>query len=484
MGRYADWCRMTRKNKMQTNSLLGAIVTLMLGGVYVGSSIFNIHLRIQGWAKHQTDGMILLVVNLFYIGAVVGSFLGAALVDRMEKLALSRFYFVAMGLACILQVILPKNIILVGFARGLAGISHGMAYLIVLLHGGEVLTRELRGVTIAAVNYIMFIGILSHGTISPIVLSNYYVQPVRIFGIIGVLSILMAVAIGQFMSIESPIFLVRNNRDAEAIRTLMKLRSETMESFDVRNAFAEIKDMLREDSNTSCKVLADGNWFPLLLTCVGKIGAALSFNAAVNRVRLAIIDQVFCMNMYCFSAIVIIAIRCTIGIIAVFTVDKYGRKPQQAISTFLSGAILTSVGVVYLITEKINRTAMVVVLLIYDAVACIGVTQVPDVHLSEAFPTTKKNLSIALVLTVECAAQVMMLSISYWWDYSNPDIYGPILLACGLPMIMISIFLYQILPETAKLSLRNSRAAFARNEAVFKVECRSNCSSISGYDVR
>ena len=68
---------------------LTGIATLALGGVYVGSTIFNIHLRLQGWASAETEAVVLFVIILFYVGAIIGSFIGAVLVDRLEKLALS-----------------------------------------------------------------------------------------------------------------------------------------------------------------------------------------------------------------------------------------------------------------------------------------------------------------------------------------------------------------------------------------------------------
>lgn len=119
MGGCTKWCEMRQKNKMQTNALLGGefmvffdvkfliffgcliysistgMVTLALGGIYIGSSIFNIHLRLQGWTSGQSDGMILLVVNLFYVGTIIGSFISAFLVDCIEKLTLSVSTFFA-----------------------------------------------------------------------------------------------------------------------------------------------------------------------------------------------------------------------------------------------------------------------------------------------------------------------------------------------------------------------------------------------------
>ncbi|XP_065082346.1 uncharacterized protein LOC135704767 [Ochlerotatus camptorhynchus] len=478
MSSCTEWCKMSQKNKMQTNALLGGLVTLALGGIYVGSSIFNIHLRLQGWTSGQSDAMILLVVNLFFVGTIIGSFISAFLVDRIEKLTLSRFYFAGMGVASVLQAVLPRSIIAIGFARLLAGTAHGMAYVIVLIHGGEVLVKELRGITMAAVNYILFLGILSDGLISPIVLYNSNVQPARIVGIAGAMSVLFAVAVGQFMSYESPVFLIRKDRDAEAVRSLMKLRLESTETIEVRQAFVDIKVMLREDSCTSNSIVADGNWRPLAWICLGKVAATLSFNAAVNLVRLTFIDDIFYIEVYSLSGLVILGMRALFGIVFIYTVDKYGRKKQQALSALFSGAVLSFMGIVFLIVESIDRYAVFAVFLVYDMFACAGVTLVPDVHLSEAFPTTKKSFSVATVLTVESLTHVLILSIgSLSWDYTDYDFYGIILLTCGLPMMTIAAFLYLMIPETAKLSLRQSRAAFAQNDAIYETERQPSESS-------
>lgn len=391
-----------------------------------------------------------------------------------------RFYFAGMGVASVLQAVFPRSIIAIGFARFLAGTAHGMAYVIVLIHGGEVLVKELRGITMAAVNYILFLGILSHGLVSSFVLYDSNVQPARIVGIAGAMSILIAVAVGQFMSYESPVFLVRKNRDADAVRSLMKLRLESTETIEVRQAFVDIKVMLREDSCTSSSIVADGNWRPLVWICFGKVAATLSFNSAVNLVRLTFIDKIFCIEVYSLSALVILGIRALSGIVFIYTIDKFGRKPHQALSALFSGAVLSSMGIVYLIVESVDKYAVVAVFLIYDIFACAGVTLVPDVHLSEAFPTTKKSFSVATVLTVESLTHVLILSIgSLSWDYTDCDFYGTILLSCGLPMMMIGAFLHVMIPETAKLSLRQSRAAFAQNDAIYETERLPSESSAS-----
>ncbi|XP_058464854.1 uncharacterized protein LOC131438695 [Malaya genurostris] len=464
----AEWYAKSQKNRMQTNTLLSGITTLILCGIFVGSSIFNVHIRYETWTFDQSESVILLIVNLFYVAAVLGSFAGAFLVNHLEKLLLSRIYLMLIAVASTLQIIVPKSIVGVAFARFFAGSAYGLAYLVVLIHGGEVIVKEFRGVAIASINHVLFFGILAHGTVSPVVLTDHNLEANRIIGITGITFALLAALIGQFMTYESPIFLVQKGRDAEAIQSLMKLTLECRETIEIRDAYIDIKVMLHEDSLASQSILSDGNWRPLLFLCLGKIAAVLSFNAAVNHIQLNVVDQLYDMPYYSISGAIILAIRIFFGLVFVYLVDIIGRKPQQALSAFLSGAILTAMGIVYLVTDNVDKNVAASIFLTFAFVAGTGVTLVPDVHLSEAFPTRKKAFSVAVVQVVEHCAQILIISLTFSLNHTDSGIYGGILLVCGIPLMLIAIVLYAFLPETKKMSLRQSRAAFARKESLYE----------------
>ncbi|XP_058826972.1 uncharacterized protein LOC131686957 [Topomyia yanbarensis] len=470
MAGCTEWCEKSQKNKMQTNTLLSGITTLILCGIFVGCSIFNVHIRYQTWTFNQPDSVILLIINLFYIAAILGSFAGAILVNHIEKLLISRIYLMLIAIASILQIIVPKSIVGTAFARIFAGSAYGLAYLTVLVHGGEVLVKEFRGMVIAAINHVLFLGILAHGTVSPVVLTDYDLESNRIIGIAGLTFALLAALIGQFMTYESPIFLVQKGRDAEAIQSLMKLSLESRETIEIRDAYIDIKVMLQEDSFASQSIFTDGNWRPLLLLSLGKIAAVLSFNAAVNQIQLIVVDQLYDLQYYSISGAIILGIRFLLGIPFVYTVDIFGRRPQQALSALLSGAVLTAMGIVYLVTDSVNPNVGGSIFLTYALVACTGVTLVPDIHLSEAFPTQKKALSIAVVQLVENGVQILILSVTFSLDLTHSDNYGGILLSCGVPLMVIAVVLYVLLPETIKLTLRQSRAAFARKESLYEMD--------------
>ncbi|XP_055536774.1 uncharacterized protein LOC129725239 [Wyeomyia smithii] len=468
MAGCTEWCERSQKNKMQTNTLLSGITTLIMCGFFVGSSIFNVHLRYQTWTLGESDSVLLMIVNLFYIAAVLGSVTGAFLIARYEKVFLSRIYLLMLAIASILSLIVPTDLVAAAFSRVFAGFAYGMAYLAVLIHGGEVLVKEFRGLVIACINHVLFFGILAHGAVSPLALTDTNLESTRIIGIIGIMVTLLATLIGQFMTYESPIFLVQKGRDAEAIRSLMKLRLESVETIEIREAYIDIKVMLQEDSHVSRSILADGNWRPLLLLCLGKLAAVLSFNAALNQVQLTVVDFLYDMPYYSIWGAVILSIRMLGGLIFVYTVDIFGRKPQQVLSAFLCGAMLIAMGIVYLAVDSVDRKVGGSLFLVYALLTCTGVTLVPDVHQSEAFPTSKKAASIVVVQLVESAAQVLFLSVTFTWDFNDNAIYGGILLTCGIPLVIIAVLFFILLPETMNLTLRQSRAVFARNPTAYE----------------
>ncbi|XP_053685687.1 uncharacterized protein LOC128735219 [Sabethes cyaneus] len=469
MGGCTEWCERSQKNKMQTNTLLSGIATLVMCGFFVGSSIFNVHLRYQSWTLGHSDSVLLLIVNLFYVAAFAGSLVGAFLIHHYEKLFLSRIYLLMLAIASILWTIIPTDTLGTAFARVFAGFAYGMAYLAVLIHGGEVLIKEHRGMVIGCINHVLFFGIIAHGAVSPVALTDINLESTRIIGIIGIMVTLFATLIGQFMTYESPVFLVQKGRDAEAIQSLMKLRLESMETIEIREAYIDIKVMLQEDSLATGSILADGNWRPLLLLCLGKLAAVFSFNAALNQVQLSVVDLLYDLPYYSISGAVILCIRMVGGLFFVYIVDLVGRKPQQVLSTFLCGAMLISLGIVYLVFDNVDKNVGGSLFLVYALLACTGVTLVPDVHQSEAFPTGKKAASIVVVQLIESAAQILFISVTFTWNFENTAIYGGILLTCGIPLILIAILLFVMLPETIKLTLRQSRAAFARKPSIYEI---------------
>lgn len=373
-----------------------------------------------------------------------------------------------MVVASILMVTLPHHIVGVTFARILYGLAHGSAYMVVLIHGGEVAIKELRGLNMAAVNFCLMVGILGHGSFSPIATYSQGIEPNRIIGILGLAYAVIGGGLAQFITYESPVFLIERGRDAEAITSMMKLRNESTETWDIRNDYIELKAMLQEDSESSRSIFQDGNLRPLVLLSLCKLASVLSFNMALNLVRLYILDERFGLGSYSLSATMILTVRMIAGVMSLFTIDSFGRRAPMALSSFASGVMLTLFGVVLLCADTINRDVGITIMLTYDVVASAGVTFVPDVYCSEAFSTKKKAASIAAVHTVENVLQIAITAVVFSWNLSRESYHAGVTLVCGIPLIALAVVFYRYLPETAKMSIRQSRTEFSkRGEIVF-----------------
>ncbi|XP_055536772.1 uncharacterized protein LOC129725238 [Wyeomyia smithii] len=470
-----EWVEMTQKNKPQSNTLSAGIMTLLTTGMLIGSTIFNMDLRNQRWTHGQSDSAIMLTSISFYLAAIVGSLAGYFLVERHEKKPISKVYLVLALVASVLLVAIPDHIVAVAFARVLFGISHGMAYLVVPIHGGEVAIKELRGMNMSAVNYCLMVGILAHGALSPTATYEHELQPNRIVGILGLAYVVLGGAMAQCLTYESPVYLIQRGRDGEAIQAMMKLRHESTETWEIRNEYVELKTMIQEDEETSRSIFQDGNLRPLVLLSLCKLASVLSFNMASNLVRLYILDELFGMETYSMSAVLLLTIRMIMGMLFLFTIDRFGRRAPMILSSAASGVILTVMGMIYLIADYINTDVGIAIMLAYEVVASSGLTIVPDVYTSEAFNTKKKAASIAVIQTVENVLQLIIVSVVFFWDFKSGAYHGGVMLFCGVPLVFLAGLFYRWLPETTKMTIRQTRTEFSkRGEIVFSGTSKPN----------
>ncbi|XP_053688564.1 uncharacterized protein LOC128737855 [Sabethes cyaneus] len=463
-----EWVEMSQKNKPQSNTLAAAIMTLITTGMIMGSTILNMDLHSQTWTRGNSNSAVLFTTLVFFLAAVVGSIAGYFLVERHEKKPISKVYLVLALVASVLLVAIPDHIVAVAFARVLLGLSHGMAYLVVLIHGAEVAIKELRGMNMTAVNYCLMVGVITHGALSPTATYGYDLQPNRIVGILGLTYIVLGGGLAQFLTYESPVYLIQRGRDAEAIQSMMKLRHESTETWEIRNDYIELKTMVQEDEETSRSIFEDGNLRPLVLMALCKLASVLSFNMALNLVRLYILDELFGMETYSISAIMILMIRLIMGVLFLFTIDRFGRRAPMIMSSVGSGVILTVMGIIYLVADYINEDVGIAIMLTYEVVASSGLTFVPDVYTSEAFNTKKKAASIAVVHTVENILQLIIVAVTFSWNFKSEEYQGGVMLFCGIPLVILTGVFYRWLPETTKMTIRQTRTEFSkRGEIVF-----------------
>lgn len=347
-------------------------------------------------------------------------------------------------------------------ARLIIGIAFGITYPVVIMHAGEVLVKEIRGMILSTLNYCMFSSILlvsilhSIGTYD---YNEYSFRPNLYIGIMGVLYSAMSMLFLPLFFKESPIFLIKQGKESEALITMIKLRSETVETWEIRNDFQENKRMIEEDSKLTSFIFSNGNTRPLLLILLSKLLFVLSFNYIINTMRLIYSRDGEYFN---YTPSIFLLVRVLAAFLPMFLVDKKGRKIFQTMSGTICSVCLIIFGIVLAI-EEFSFWIPFFLFVIYEIGMSLGIGAISDVLLSEGFPISKKSNSICFISFVENLLQIIIILITYALRESDMHtVYIIHSFLFGIVILTITLVLQKLLPETKQMSLRQARDEFRR----------------------
>lgn len=362
---------------------------------------------------------------------------------------------------------LSNNAAVLIIARTLAGLAHGIAYITGICHGSENSVKEYRGTLLSCFHFMILCSVFTVVAVFPIE-TDPSVDITYLNIIIGGLCLMYSVlglAMVPCMTFESVVYLIQRQQYREAINNMMKLRNESQETWEIKNDFDEMKLMVAEDLRTKRSILKDGNTRPFILILLTKFVVALGFNYALNMIRVAAVVP---LATDLWSGLLIWGIRFTVATVFIFLVDVLGRKKLFSVSTLGAGIALVFYGILYLTVD--NHIALSIPILIFEVFAGIGMCNIPDVLMAEAFPITKKILSMTIANVMEHALQILIIAVTYQMSISNYIV--PVVFSFGVILIVLTVFLYMNLPETRVMSLRQARSEFRKkyDEVTFNRE--------------
>lgn len=362
------------------------------------------------------------------------------------------------GLSSLLFIMYAIFIIPVMIARVLAGLSYGIVYITLIVHGCEVAVPKHRGFVITMIHFCLFVGVLiSSSTLHQVYsILSYDYNPNTVIGILGIIFTIQAVILQLVVSRESPIYLLQHGHEQEALDVMVRLRSESQESWTIRNEFDETKRMLFEDAQSTSNIFGGKNLKSLLIVLLLKVSFVASFNMPLNLIWLENTEIKFYDGVIDTSGIYLSTIRMLLIAASVYYVD--GRKKKLMItSTSVSGLILIVVAIFYnRIDDFFGSPALITMTFLFQFFAGTGIGLIGDIYSSEAFNTTKKPLSIAFTSTIEFLLQIFLIAMHFYMDEYNFEFLA---VSCFI-MLLISGIVTYYLPDTSNTSLREARNLF------------------------
>ncbi len=419
---FRFWTMPNELTEGMANAIEGFTISSALVGCIIGGSIAGYISQTLG----RRIGMLMAAV-LFIISAV-----GSAIPDTMN----------VFGVEVISSFI---------FYRVIGGIGVGLASMIVPMYIAEIAPAEIRGKLVSWNQFAIIFGMLV------VYFVNYFIARQgtdQWLNTIGWRWMFASenIPAGFFLFLlffvpETPRYLVMIDRDDKAEGVLNKLVGHDR----ALTVLGEIKQSLFKKS-------APWLSFGGLVIVIGIMLSVFQQFVGINVV-LYYAPEIFRnmgsgTNVSLLQTIIVGAVNLTFTVVAIFTVDNFGRKPLMIIGSIGMAISMIILGFLFS-TQSVGLGALIFMLL-YTASFAVSWGPVCWVMLSEIFPN-----SIRGAMSIAVAAQwVANLIVSWTFPIMNNSTslntlfhHGFAYWIYGIMGIISAIFMWKLVPETKGRSL-------------------------------
>jgi SP family xylose:H+ symportor-like MFS transporter len=430
--RFTDLTNAAQANA--ANSLLGFVVSSALIGCIVGGLI-------GGWVStHIGRRRGLIIAAIFFLVSALGA-------------SAPEFPFAPIGHGG------PGYMANFVFYRILGGIGVGLASMLSPMYIAEIAPPKVRGNLVAWNQFAIIFGMLV----------IYFVN----FGIsksgsgdawlntIGWRYMFLSGAIpaGLFLMLlffvpETPRYLMLRGDETGARSVLDRLVSQE----DAEREITEIRASLSE--HHSGKMFS----FGVLVIFIGIMLSVFQQFVGINVVLYYATDIFKGMGMNTnaslLQTIIVGSVNLTFTVVAILTVDRFGRRPLQILGALVMAASMISLGTDFWIGGK--GMVALVCMLVYTAGFAVSWGPVTWVLLSEIFPNQIRGKAMALAVAMQWIANYLVS-----WTFpildKNPYLvshfnHGFAYWIYGVMGVMAALFMWRMVPETKGRSLEQMEA--------------------------
>jgi SP family xylose:H+ symportor-like MFS transporter len=400
----------------------GATVSSALIGCILGSAVSGIFAE-----KLGRKNSLLLAAIMFFISA-----LGAAYPE---------FFFFTKGEGSV-QVLIAFNIY-----RIIGGIGVGLASAICPMYIAEIAPAEIRGKLVSWNQFAIIFGMLI------VYFVNYFITkgeaqewidatgwrymfasnavPAAIFGVL------------LFFVPETPRHLALIGQEQKALHILGKING----SKKAKEILSEIKESAHE---TVEKVLAYG-WKVLVIGILLSVfQQAVGINVVLYYAPTIFKGLGFGNDAAMYQTVIMGFINIIFTLVAIFTVDKFGRKPLLIIGSIGMAIGMFAIGL--LAHLQIIGMSTLVFIVIYSASFMMSWGPICWVLISEIFPNTIRGKAIAIAVAAQWISNfIVSATFPSLEAFSITFTY----VLYGVMSVLSALFVWKMVPETKGKTLED-----------------------------
>lgn len=422
----------------------------------------------EAWHLHTSIPQQIMIYSGWFIGSIIGFWATRFLIDCIGRLKLqyiSIFFFVISSIGHVVLGVLNYNPILFVILKILAGIGHGIIYIVLIIYAGETSTRSKRGQNVSYIYATIASGILLYISLDFSLFQE--LEPNFGIGLFSLVFCILSTILVKNKGLESPVYLIIQSENELAIQNFMKIRSIDIYSA-VQSEFQEMQDMINEDliqkerERWRCNKISVKTLTYIILS---RLAHVFTFNSQLLLVLNEILAKMHVSNFWIrFIIFLVMVFRVLISFCIGTFVDKIGRKPILKKSIYGASNVLLFTGLIYLLlmllVENVYAYWSIVLLVIsVFLINGIGLSFIPDILTSEVFPTHMKAEFISIAVSFEYIISCLIVISMFQFDLLK---FFPLwLFICGLLLTVLGFILKQM-PETGMISLREVRNLFWR----------------------
>ncbi|MBQ7810931.1 MAG: D-xylose transporter XylE [Bacteroidales bacterium] len=431
-----------------------------------------------------TDFMHGITSSSALIGCVIGaavSGLCASRVGRKKSLILAGilFFLSALGSYYPEFLFFPKGqpsfslLVAFNFYRVLGGVGVGLASAICPMYIAEVAPSNLRGTLVSWNQFAIIFGQLVVYFVNFMILGDHIAPVVQKMaeGINQVMNpadaqwaiekgwrymfVSEAVPAGLFTVLlflvpETPRYLAMTGRDSQALTILAKINGRSR----AEEILADIKDTVAEKSE---KLFTYG-W---LVIFVGIMLSVFQQIVGINAV-LYFAPRIFeslGMGNPMMQTVIMGIVNITFTLVAIFTVEKWGRKPlliygSLGMAVGAAGVAVTSVA------ASVPPVVAVISIMVYSASFMFSWGPICWVLISEIFPNTIRGAAVAVAVAFQWIFNFIVsstflplynMSLGSMENFGHAFTYG----LYGVICVLAAVFVWKLVPETKGKTLED-----------------------------
>lgn len=382
----------------------------------------------EGWA-----------VSVVLIGCMFGAGFAGTISDRLGRkrfMLVSAVLFFVSAIGCAL----PQSMLQFLIFRFVGGLGIGSASILAPLYIAEVSPARIRGALVSVNQMAIVTGILlayfvnwAFAGVGP---SNWR----WMYGMGALPAVIFFVLLLRVP--ESPRWLVKQSREAEALEVLSRVNDAEMAAAEVRS----IKETLLLEGGSLAELFRPGFRRALLIAVVLAIFQQITGINAILYYAPRIFERAGFERISAIGQSTIVGlVNMLFTIVAILLVDKVGRKPLLLIAAAGMGVSQCLLGAAFRI-ENFSGTGILLLILLYIAFFAMAMGPIVWVVMSEIFPTRMRGSAMAMATVALWVADfAVTLSFPVIADRLNESTaFWFYALMCALDLIFMIFFL----PET------------------------------------